>query len=286
MEREILGKKVINDMEIRENMISDLERALEEEIEKPSKEWESEKIEELSKTIYMLRGDGESNTYAPQEEAVLRKLRSRKLLFKRMYSRVAALAACLMVTFVVIITDDPVYSVMPLPAGCKVSDSDVQIKFEEDGPIDLPMAESDPYGMIAKAAEYNLEPVVPSYIPEGMELTSAEGRVSGRNSYCRFDFRHKKQHIIWTIDKDAFLENRGEPCFGTDTFDVTLEEIGGCTVYIIQNKKSNVAVFVDGLTLYHLNVIHMEYEEFRKILDSLVKSEGFKSKVLCIPPKF
>ena len=286
MEREILGKKVINDMEIRENMISDLERALEEEIEKPSKAWESEKIEELSKTIYMLRGDGESNTYAPQEEAVLRKLRSGKLLFKRMYSRVAALAACLMVTFVVIITDDPVYSVMPLPAGCKVSDSFVEITFEEDGPIDLPMAESDPYGMIAKAAEYDLQPVVPSYIPEGMELTSADGRVSGRNSRCRFDFRNKKQHIIWTIDKEAFWENMGEHCYATDTFDVTLEEIGGCTVYIIQNKKSNVAVFVDGLTRYHLNVIHMEYEEFRKILDSLVKSEEFKSKVLCIPPKF
>lgn len=276
MEREILGKKVINDMEIRENMISDLERALEEEIEKPSKAWESEKIEELSKTIYMLRGDGESNTYAPQEEAVLRKLRSRKLLFKRMYSRVAALAACLMVTFVVIITDKPAYSVKPLPAGCKVSGSYVQIKFEEDGPIDLPMAESDPYGMIAKAAEYNLEPVVPSYIPEGMELTRVDGRVSGRNSRCQFDFTHKKQTVSWDIRRLAFWENRGEPCYPTDTFDVTLEEIGGCTVYIIQNKEFDTAVFVDGLTLYRLRVHYMDHEEFRKILDSLVKSEGFE----------
>lgn len=276
MEREILGKKVINDMEIRENMISDLERALEEEIEKPSKAWESEKIEELSETIYMLRGDGESNTYAPQEEAVLRKLRSRKLLFKHICRRVAALAACLMVTLVVIITDKPAYSVKPLPSGCKVSGSFVQIKFEEDGPIDLPMAVSDPYGMIAKAAEYNLEPVVPSYIPEGLELTSADGRVSGRNSRCRFDFRNKKQHIIWDIRRVAFWENMGEHCYATDTFDVTLEEIGGCTVYIIQNKEFDSAVFVDGLTLYRLRVHYMDHEEFRKILDSLVKSEGFE----------
>lgn len=276
MEREILGKKVINDMEIRENMIFDLERALEEEIEKPSKAWESEKIEELSETIYMLHGDGESNTYTPQEEAVLQKLRSRKLLFKHICSRVAAFAACLMVTFVVIITDKPAYSVKPLPAGCKVSGSYVQIKFEEDGPIDLPIAESDPYGMIAKAAEYDLQPVVPSYIPEGMELTSAEGSVSGRNSDCRFDFTHKKQTVSWDIRRLAFLENRGEPCFDTDTFDVTLEEIGGCTVYIIQNKKSNLAVFVDGLMEYYLIVRNMDYEEFRKILDSLVKSEGFE----------
>lgn len=276
MEREILGKKVINDMEIRENMISDLERALEEEIEKPSKAWESEKIEELSETIYMLRGDGESNTYAPQEEAVLRTLRSRKLLFKHICRRVAAFAACLMVTFVVIITDKPVYSVKPLPAGCKASGSYVQIKFEEDGPIDLPMAESDPYGMIAKCAEYDLQPVVPSYIPEGMELTSAEGSVSGRNSRCRFDFTHKKQTVSWDIQRVAFGENMGEPCFATDTFDVTLEEIGGCTVYIIQNKEFDTAVFRDGLTVYELNVFYMDYEEFRKILGSLVKSEGFE----------
>ena len=52
MNKESLKRKVLSDMNMKENMISDLQRELEEEMKKPAEKWDCRKISEITETIH------------------------------------------------------------------------------------------------------------------------------------------------------------------------------------------------------------------------------------------
>ena len=74
MENETLKRKVLNDMNMKENMIADLQRELKKEMEKPSDQWNCEKIAEITETIHNLSCEGSKETDENRKNDLLKKI--------------------------------------------------------------------------------------------------------------------------------------------------------------------------------------------------------------------
>ena len=78
MDKASLKRKVLSDMNTKENMISDLQRELKEEMNKPSSQWDCEKISEITETIHNLSCDSKIEANETRKEDLLEKVKASK----------------------------------------------------------------------------------------------------------------------------------------------------------------------------------------------------------------
>ena len=74
MENETLKRKVLNDMNMKENMIADLQRELKSEMEKPTEQWNCEKIAEITEAIHNISCEGSKETEEKSKNKLLEKI--------------------------------------------------------------------------------------------------------------------------------------------------------------------------------------------------------------------
>ena len=67
--------------------------------------------------------------------------------------------------------------------------------------IELPTSEDDPYGIIAECAKYEIYPETPHYLPDGFELTLMTNDVNEHSNYAKFVFRNEDKVIALTYTR-------------------------------------------------------------------------------------
>ena len=160
----------------REEVLWALEKALDQEMEKPVKKWDMEKIGELTALMSQLRGSKAGETAPPEFiEGVLTQLSSREVpRRKAVFRRICIAAACLVLFIGADLTSHKVLGQGILPAGYYAVQGGIHTFLDgSDGKPDS--HENIYYGTMKEYIDkYGLDAMIPTYIPKGFELDKVE----------------------------------------------------------------------------------------------------------------
>ena len=271
MENETLKRKVLNDMNMKENMIADLQRELKKEMEKPSDQWNCEKIAEITETIHNLSCEGSKETDENRKNDLLKKIGNSRTPKIKIYKRLSAAVACLLVLVGINTVSLSVFGMNMFSATYQLTKGGITIDMSNDDNIELPVTAADPYGMKAKCAEYDMYPLTPTYIPEGFELINIVEDVN--NVTTNVIFYYKKGDILLNFDFNMYKDGKGIPPIGipTDTYNIVEEQINGHKTYILKEDNQFTATFMEENIVYLITAIDCDYDECQKVIESLVE---------------
>lgn len=272
MGNESLKRKVLNDMNMKENMISDLQRELKEEMNKPSDKWDCEKINEITQTIHNLSCDNENEEINSGKENLLKKIKVTKKPRRKIYRTISAVAACLIVGVALNTISISVCGMNMFSAVYEITQGGIKIDLnKKEDVIELPTAPDDPYGMKTKCAEYDIYPLTPSYIPEEFELINFEKDING--AFDTVIFRYKKDDTKLNFEICKYNDAENIPPIGipTDTYNIEEQEINGNTMYILKEDNQFTATFQENDIVYVIFADGLNYDECQKVVESLVE---------------
>ena len=271
MDKESLKRKVLSDMKTKENMISDLQRELKEEMNKPSSQWDCEKISEITETIHNLSCDSKIEANETRKEDLLEKVKASKTPKRKIYRRIGAVAACLLIGVGINVASLSVFGTNMFSAAYRIVKGGMTINMDKEDSVELPTTDDDPYGMKAKCAEYEMYPLTPTYIPEGFELVNIVDDVN--EVFTNVIFQYKDSGIKLNFDFCQYNEGEEIPpiCLPTDTYNIVEEEINGHTMYILKEDNQFTAAFQEDNMVYAITAIDCNYDECQKVIESLAK---------------
>ena len=271
MENETLKRKVLNDMNMKENMIADLQRELKKEMEKPSDQWNCEKIAEITETIHNLSCEGSKETDENRKSDLLKKIGESGTPTIKIHKWLSVAVAC-----AAVIVGLNAFSLRALgqnifSAAYQFTKGGILIDMSNDNNIELPVTSDDPYGMKAKCAEYDMYPLTPTYIPEGFELINIVEDVN--NVTTNVIFYYKKGDILLNFNFNMYKDGKGIPPIGipTDTYNIVEEQINGHKMYTLKEDNQFTATFLEDNIVYAITAIDCDYDECQKIIESLVE---------------
>ena len=271
MENETLKRKVLNDMNMKENMIADLQRELKKEMEKPSDQWNCEKIAEITETIHNLSCEGSKETDENRKNDLLKKIGNSRTPKIKIYKRLSAAIACLIVFVGINTASLSVLGMNMFSAAYKIAKGGITIDMNEGEKTDLSVTDDDPYGIKAKCAEYDMYPLTPTYIPKGFELVNV---VEDRNEvFTHVIFQYKNDEIKLNFDFCRYNNGMEIPPIGipTDTYNIVEEKINGYKMYILKEDNQFTATFLEENIVYLITAIDCNYDECQKVIESLVE---------------
>lgn len=272
MGNESLKRKVLNDMNMKENMISDLQRELKEEMNKPSDKWDCEKINEITQTIHNLSCDNENEEINSGKENLLKKIKVTKKPRRKIYRTISAVAACLIVGIALNTISISVCGMNMFSAVYEITQGGIKIDLnKKEDVIELPTATDDPYGMKAKCAEYDIYSLTPSYIPEEFELVNL---VDDKNeALTHLIFYYKNKNVKLNFDFRQYNDAETIPPIGipTDTYNIEEQEINGHLMYILKEDNQFTATFRENNIVYVISTDGLNYDECQKVVESLAK---------------
>ncbi len=272
MGNESLKRKVLNDMNMKENMISDLQRELKEEMNKPSDKWDCEKINEITQTIHNLSCDNENEEINSGKENLLKKIKVTKKPRRKIYRTISAVAACLIVGIALNTISISVCGMNMFSAVYEITQGGIKIDLnKKEDVIELPATPDDPYGMKAKCAEYDIYPLTPSYIPEEFELVNLYQENNEVFSQLLFCYKNNKIKLNFEICKYYDAENIPPICIPTDTYNIEEQEINGHIMYILKEDNQFTATFRENDIVYVIFADGLNYDECQKVVESLVE---------------
>ena len=272
MENETLKRKVLNDMNMKENMIADLQRELKKEMEKPTEQWNCEKIAEITEAIHNISCEGRKETEEKSKNKLLEKIGELGTPTIKSYKWLSVAVVCAAVVvglnaFSLRALGQDIFS-----AAYQFTKGGILIDMSnDDNNIELPVTSADPYGMKVKCAEYDMYPLTPTYIPEGFELTDLHEEKSSVIS--TIVFHYEKDGILLNFDYTMFSDGREIPPIGipTDTYNVVEEYINGHKMYILKEDNQFTATFLEDNIVYAITAIDCDYDECQKVIESLVE---------------
>ena len=127
----------------------------------------------------------------------------------------------------------------------------------------------DPYGIKAECAKYGIYPEVPTYLPEGFELSSVTHNDFGICSDLSYNFDYNNMQI--TIDYQLYtnsedMANTGFPC---DEFNIEEITINGKPAIISKEDNQFTLVYAMNDILLTIFTQDVPYEECYKITESI-----------------
>lgn len=257
----------------REEVLWALEKALDQEMEKPVKKWDMEKIGELTALMSQLRGIKAEETAPPEfVEGVLTKLSSREVpRRKAVFRRICIAAACLVLFIGADLTSHKVLGQGILPAGYYAVQGGIHTFLDgSDGKPDS--HENIYYGTMKEYIDkYGLDAMIPTYIPKGFELDKVEEIPNClRFLLSKGDNANSERIVInyCLINENNCVGSYGLP---VDNLDVLETEIGGQTFYTIKEDQQLKAWCIETNYVASLNTYELSYSTADEILYSLTK---------------
>ena len=249
--------------EIEQTGIADIESELDAEMSKPSGERDLCRIRELIDVLEELRG-------APNETATRRRIVSEVTseipsIRRRRIKRFTAAAACLAVAFVgADLTSRQALGQGVLPAGYHAVMGGIHTFL--DGGDGTPDPHENSYYdlMKEKIDEYGLDVMIPTYIPEGFELSHIDESASGISFF--YEHGQKTMVIIYHMINES---NCGKSLvIPSDTRDVSEKEINGHLFYIIKEDQQLKAWCIDNDSYIHFDTQDVPYSTSEEVLYS------------------
>ena len=132
----------------------------------------------------------------------------------------------------------------------------------------LPTSEDDPYGFIAKLAEYDIEFETPHYIPDGFVLTEVDTNVNENYANTvRFIFRKNKQTI--SIDYVRYWNDVGQIGIPSDHYNISETEINGSPAIVSKEDNQYTITYQKDKTVFFMFADGVPYDECEKIVESI-----------------
>lgn len=257
-----LLRKIIEDENVTVKTVEQLEREYELELQKPFEERDFDLLGEIAQTIDELQG-GESNS-APMDklnERIDTSVRKRK-------SRNKGLITLLCVILVIIlpanIASQKVYGMNVFSAVVSFFNGNLFVDYDV---IELPVSESDPYGLKAECEKNGMDVILPAYIPNGFRLVFNGFEETEEVKSIDFHYRNGKQKLYINI-KQHKIEIPDKIFFPSGTRNLQELSIGDRLTFILKEKDGYTVTFENDFAVYYITTQGIDYGELMGILYS------------------
>ncbi|MDE6678991.1 MAG: DUF4367 domain-containing protein, partial [Ruminococcus sp.] len=134
--------------------------------------------------------------------------------------------------------------------------------------IYLPKSENDPYGFIAKLAEYDIEFETPHYIPDGFVLTEVDTNVNKDfANTVRFLFENRKQTLV--IGYTKFWNEVVPMGIPSDHLNILETEVNGSPAIVSKEDNQYTIVYQKRKISFYMTAFDIPYNESEKIVASI-----------------
>lgn len=271
-------KKIAQQINSDKNFTNEAYRYMKQEFDKerakPFEERDFDKLERLSSEMCELL-DGSTEQYAENgmtrlfekiavKEDRKSKFSSRKI---RKYIPAVILAATLaaMNCISVLAWDMNIVS-----AVIEFSKGGFSVDFEknEREVIELPTSDDDPYGIIAKLAEYDIEFETPHYIPEGFVLTDIDTNVN--ENYANIvSFTFNKGDKAISIDYTRYWNDVSQIGIPSDHFNISETQVNGSSAIVSKEDNQYTITYQKDNIVFLMFTQDVPYDECEKIVKSI-----------------
>ena len=275
-------KNFLYDKNLKKDALTEINHQVDEELKKSKSNQNYKKIETLLSESYEIMGNSERELDLKAEEniAKIKQMCKPKKRIK-IYQRVAAVAACLALVFGGNAYTLKAYGESLFSLIVNRTESGFTVIFNGDNNTDseTPDVKDDPYGMIAKCAEYGVYPDTPLYIPDGFELVNF--KVNEYTKRTRIKINYQKNDIVLTFLFEKYNNSDDIPNKSIPSDELNLSEVQvNGTVGIVSKEKNSLNKTTDQYELIYCkdNIIYiissdgLAYNECDKITESMTSN--------------
>ena len=264
-----LAEKINADKEFSMEAYNYIKTELDKENAKPLRRRDFDRIEQLTSQLNELSG-GENNK---STEGLYERIKNYERSAAKpvnILKRFAPVLCCLVLVLTVNCVTVLAYNMNIFSAVIEFTKGGFSVNFGKDEPVpvELPTSEDDPYGFIAKLAEYDIEFETPHYIPEGFVLTVVETNVNEKvGNTVRFIFRKDNQNF--SIDFSNYIGNVPQIVIPSDHYNISETEVNGSPAIVSKEDNQYTIAYQKGKTVVYMFAQDVPYEECEKIVQSI-----------------
>ena len=274
-------KNFLYDKNLKKEALTEINHQVDEELKKSKDDRDYQKIETLLSENYEIMGNSESELDIKARENIVKieqMCKPKKRI--KIYQRIAAVAACLALVFGGNAYTLNAYGENLFSLIVNRTSSGFTVNFNGNNiSSEPPDIKDDPYGMIAKCAEYGVYPDTPLYIPDGFELDNVY--VDDGTVYTDVTFYYKKNDIklIFAFTKYYNSNEIPKKLIPSDEYNISEIDING-TKGVVSKEKNSLNGITDQYNLiyyknnivYHIGSDGLDYEECDKIIESITSN--------------
>lgn len=266
-----LAEKINADREFTMEAYNYIRSELDKETTKPLRKRDFDRIEQLTAQLNELTGDN-SDSEQPDTSELYKRIRNYEKTSKKPFSvmkRFAPVLCCMVLVLAANCITVLAYDMNIISAVIKFTQGGFSVDFgNQPEKIVLPTSEDDPYGLIAKLAEYDIEFETPHYIPEGFVLTEVDTNVNENYANTvRFIFRKNKQTI--SIDYERYWNDVGQIGIPSDHYNISETEINGSPAIVSKEDNQYTITYQKDKTVFFMFADGVPYDECEKIVESI-----------------
>lgn len=250
-----------------ENFLEEIisEKQLDLELKKSSPDYDL--VDELTKTILETRGKVVKEIDVNPEIKAIRQRKIKRIRFPKW--AVSLSAACVMLLCANCISVFA-WDMNIVSAVIEFTKGGFSVDFgkNEYEVIELPTSENDPYGLIAKLAEYDIEFETPHYIPEGFVLTEVNTNVNEEIwNTVRFIYRNDRQNF--SIDFTSYYDYVPKTVIASDHYNISEINVNGSPAIVSKEDNQYSITYQKNKTVFFLFSQDVPYDECEKIVESI-----------------
>ena len=271
---EKLVQMINSDDDLKQKALESIKKELDIELKKPLKKRDFDKIAELTVQYRELQ-TGESEDIITKKG--VNKLNTRIEQYKNkhmlpVFRYMKKLAPAFCVTAVIVIGNCMTVSAWDMnifSAVIELTKGGFSVDFgkNEPEPVELPTSVNDPYGFIAKLAEYDIEFETPHYIPEGFILTNVDVPNNDIGQEVIFIFENSKMVICLTYTK--YYDKIPKVSIPSDHYNISETEVNGTPAIVSKEDNQYTIMYQKDKKEFFMFTDKVPYEECEKIIDSI-----------------
>lgn len=265
-----LAEKINADREFTMEAYNYIRSELDKETTKPLRKRDFDRIEQLTAQLNELTGDN-SDSEQPDTSELYKRIRNYEKTSKKPFSvmkRFAPVLCCMVLVLAANCITVLAYDMNIISAVIKFTQGGFSVDFgNQPEEVVLPTSEDDPYGFIAKLAEYDIEFETPHYIPEGFTLSRIGNNENSSATSVTFDFYNGEQSI--NISYDKFHNEVGQIGIPSDHYNISETEVNGSPAIVSKEDNQYTITFQKDKTVFFMFTQDVPYDECEKIVESI-----------------
>ncbi len=264
-----LADKINVDKEFTVEAYNYIKTELDRETLKPLRKRDFDRIEQLTSQLAELSRDD----YTPDNtDRLYERIRSYESSTKKpvnIFKRFIPVLCCFVLVFTANCVSVAAWNMNIVSALIEFTKGGFAVDFDKPKEeIHLPTSKNDPYGFIAKLAEYDIEFETPYYIPDGFVLTEVDTNLNENYANTvRFNFRKDNQTI--NIDYVRYWNDVGQIGIPSDYYNISETEVNGSPAIISKEDNQYTITYQKGKIVFYMFTQDVSYDECEKIVKSI-----------------
>lgn len=268
--KNIIEKILSESDSFQEQSVAELREMLDNELAKPDDKTDYELVDELTTAIIEAEGrkrltvdiDKKLNEFNDRTEK-----RGRIIKLPKWAVGLSAACVTLLCANLVSVT---AWDMNIASAVIKFTKGGFSVNFNEPEreEIILPTSESDPYGLIAECAKYDIEFETPHYIPDGFILTYISTNVNeDYANTVRFIYWNGKKHF--SLDYTRYWNEIGSIGIPSDHYNISERMVNDTPAIVSKEDNQYTIMYKKDKTVFTMFSDGVPYGECEKIVDSI-----------------